>query len=165
MSAKVAPGWPPSLASHTPRSGGRAGGRRLPALHPHDVQQCPASGRIAIDGTDIHAVSCRRCDGRSPWCSRTRPILILDEATSALDNATETRIQQALGPLTAGRTTLVIAHRLSTFRDADQILVLHHGRLVEQRRFDELVALGGHFAPLVRSRQLITTTHPEENEP
>jgi ATP-binding cassette subfamily B protein len=85
------------------------------------------------------------------------PVLILDEATSALDNATETRIQKALQTLTAGRTTLIIAHRLSTVRDADQILVLHRGRLVEQGRFDELVARGGTFAELARGGQLVNT--------
>ncbi len=85
------------------------------------------------------------------------PILILDEATSALDNATETRIQHALRTLTKGRTTLVIAHRLSTVRDADQILVLHKGRLVEQGNYDELVARGGHFAELARGGQLVAS--------
>jgi glucan exporter ATP-binding protein len=76
------------------------------------------------------------------------PILILDEATSALDNATESRIQRALKALTSGRTTFVIAHRLSTVREADQILVLKDGELVEQGQFDELVRLGGLFADL-----------------
>jgi ATP-binding cassette subfamily B protein len=76
------------------------------------------------------------------------PIQILDEATSALDNATEARVQRALMALTHGRTTFVIAHRLSTVREADQILVLREGRLVEQGRFDELVAKGGLFAEL-----------------
>jgi ATP-binding cassette subfamily B protein len=76
------------------------------------------------------------------------PIQILDEATSALDNATEARIQRALKTLTRGRTTFVIAHRLTTVREADQILVLKDGRLVEQGRFDELVAKGGLFAEL-----------------
>jgi ABC-type multidrug transport system fused ATPase/permease subunit len=76
------------------------------------------------------------------------PIQILDEATSALDNATEARIQRALKALTAGRTTFVIAHRLTTVREADQILVLKDGRLVEQGRFDELVHQGGLFAQL-----------------
>ena len=76
------------------------------------------------------------------------PILILDEATSALDNATEARIQRALGRLTENRTTFVIAHRLSTVRSADVILVLKDGRIVERGRYDELVALGGLFAEL-----------------
>jgi ATP-binding cassette subfamily B protein len=76
------------------------------------------------------------------------PIQILDEATSALDNATEARIQRALKALTRGRTTFIIAHRLTTVREADQILVLEDGRLVEQGRFDELMRLGGLFAEL-----------------
>ena len=76
------------------------------------------------------------------------PILILDEATSALDNATEARIQRALNKLTQNRTTFVIAHRLSTVRNADVILVLKDGELVEQGRYDELVAQGGLFAEL-----------------
>jgi ATP-binding cassette subfamily B protein len=80
------------------------------------------------------------------------PILILDEATSALDTATEARVQAALKTLMKGRTTLVIAHRLSTVRDADQILVLEHGRIVERGRFAELVARGGVFADLVANQ-------------
>jgi len=76
------------------------------------------------------------------------PILILDEATSALDNATEARIQRALNKLTKDRTTFVIAHRLSTVRNADMILVLKDGELVESGRYDELVAQGGLFAEL-----------------
>ncbi len=76
------------------------------------------------------------------------PILILDEATSALDNGTEARIQKALTGLSRGRTTFVIAHRLSTVRNADLILVLDQGRLVESGRFEELVAQGGLFAEL-----------------
>ncbi len=83
------------------------------------------------------------------------PILILDEATSALDNSTEARIQQALQHLTTGRTTFVIAHRLSTVRSADLILVLKDGCLVEQGRYAELVALGGVFAELDRQGQFV----------
>jgi glucan exporter ATP-binding protein len=76
------------------------------------------------------------------------PIQILDEATSALDNATEARIQRALKALTHGRTTFVIAHRLTTVREADLILVLKEGQLVEQGKFNDLVRLGGLFAEL-----------------
>jgi len=78
------------------------------------------------------------------------PILILDEATSALDNATEARIQKALRTLTQGRTTFVIAHRLSTVRGAQLILVLDKGEVVERGRFDELVGRGGLFAELAQ---------------
>ena len=76
------------------------------------------------------------------------PILILDEATSALDNATEARIQRALSAVMKNRTTFVIAHRLTTVRGADLILVLKDGAIVEQGRYEELVRLGGLFAEL-----------------
>jgi ATP-binding cassette subfamily B protein len=78
------------------------------------------------------------------------PILILDEATSALDVETEARIKRALDRLRAGRTTFIIAHRLSTVANADTILVLDAGRIVERGSFRELVAKGGIFARLVR---------------
>jgi len=79
---------------------------------------------------------------------KNAPVLILDEATSALDNATEARVQRALAVLLRERTTFVIAHRLSTVRKADVILVLKDGRLVERGRYDELVRRGGIFAEL-----------------
>ncbi len=78
------------------------------------------------------------------------PILVLDEPTSSLDARTEAALMEALGRLAAGRTTLIIAHRLSTVRSADRILVLDRGRVVEQGRHDELLARGGLYATLCR---------------
>jgi len=75
-------------------------------------------------------------------------ILIFDEATSALDNESERAIQQALLSLASGRTTIVIAHRLSTVRHADRILVLTQDGIAEQGTHDELMALGGVYAGL-----------------
>ena len=79
---------------------------------------------------------------------RDAPILLLDEATSALDAPSEAQVQAALKRLSKGRTVLVIAHRLATVRDADRILALQDGRIVEAGRHDELVAKGGLYAQL-----------------
>jgi ATP-binding cassette subfamily B protein len=81
---------------------------------------------------------------------KNAPILLLDEATSALDAQSERLVQVALEHLMAGRTTLVIAHRLATIRDADNILVLDGGRVIDQGTHDQLVAKGGRYAELAK---------------
>jgi len=83
------------------------------------------------------------------------PVLILDEATSHLDAVNEQLVRAALDDLMAARTTIVIAHRLSTVRDADRIVVLEKGKVIVQGRHDELIALGGLYAHLV-ARQTST---------
>jgi ATP-binding cassette subfamily B protein len=80
---------------------------------------------------------------------RDPPILVLDEATSALDVETERAVQEALDRLSQGRTTIAIAHRLSTVRDADLILMLDAGRIIERGTHADLVSLGGRYASLV----------------
>ena len=82
------------------------------------------------------------------------PVLILDEATSHLDAVNEQQIREALGRLQQGRTTLVIAHRLSTVRDADHIVVMDEGRVAEQGTHQELLSLGGLYAQLVSTQMV-----------
>jgi ATP-binding cassette subfamily B protein len=81
---------------------------------------------------------------------KNAPILLLDEATSALDAQSERLVQTALENLMAGRTTLVIAHRLATIRDADRILVLERGRIIDEGTHEQLVEKGGRYADLAR---------------
>jgi ATP-binding cassette, subfamily B, bacterial len=86
---------------------------------------------------------------------RDPPVLVLDEATSALDTGTERALQRALDELARGRTTITIAHRLSTVRDADRIAVLDAGRLAESGTHDDLVVAGGAYAALVAATERV----------
>ena len=99
---------------------------------------------ITLSGGERQRIAIARALLKDP------PILILDEATSALDAATESRVQKALKVLMKGRTTFIIAHRLSTVREADVILVFRGGRIVERGGYRELIARDGIFAELVR---------------
>ncbi len=95
---------------------------------------------------------------------RDAPLLLLDEATSALDNTSERAIQKSLETLEKGRTTLVIAHRLSTVQNADQILVLDHGRIVERGTHASLMQKNGMYRQM-HSTTLISDTATDEGKP
>ena len=82
------------------------------------------------------------------------PVLILDEATSALDSVTEAKLQQTFEKLSQGRTTIIIAHRLSTVRNADRIAVIENGRVAELGSHHELMEMNGAYAQLVRTQEL-----------
>ena len=99
---------------------------------------------VKLSGGQKQRISIARAFLKNP------PILILDEATSALDNMTEMQVQSALSELSVGRTTLVVAHRLSTVKNADEILVVTDGEITERGTHDQLVALNGTYAELYR---------------
>jgi ATP-binding cassette subfamily B protein len=92
-------------------------------------------------------------------------ILVLDEATASIDSYTERQIQKALAVLLKGRTGLVIAHRLATIREADRIIVLQNGVLIEQGNHDELMAQGGLYAKLYNMNYASFDDIPEDEIP
>jgi ATP-binding cassette subfamily B multidrug efflux pump len=112
--------------------------RRLPEGFNHEISE----GGSTLSAGERQLLSFARALALKPQ------LLILDEATSNVDPATESLIQDAILRMAYKRTTLIVAHRLSTIRNADRILVMHHGRLVEQGRHEELMSLGGIYYKL-----------------
>jgi ABC-type multidrug transport system fused ATPase/permease subunit len=101
---------------------------------------------VKLSGGEKHRIAIARTFLKNP------PILVLDEATSSVDTETENHIKQALKILMAGRTTLIIAHRLSTLEGADRVLVMKQGELVEMGDHDSLIALDSEYAQLFRQQ-------------
>lgn len=122
---------------------------------PHGYQYLAGERGSALSGGERQRIAIARA------ILKAAPILILDEATSALDTETEAKIKRALDTLRRGRTTFIIAHRLSTVANADQILVFDKGRIIERGTFRELVQKGGLFARLVAEGGF---TEPQEEE-
>ncbi len=135
------------------------------AAHIHDLVMSLPDGYDTVVGARGHRFS----GGEKQRLAIARTllrdprILVLDEATSALDNDTERAVQQALDNARAGRTTITIAHRLSTVRDADEIVVLDHGRIIERGTHDALVALGGKYAALSRRDERTVSEHDDRS--
>jgi ABC-type multidrug transport system fused ATPase/permease subunit len=118
------------------------------------IQRLPAGFQqeVGEEGSNISAGE-RQLLSFARALAHDPKLLILDEATSSVDPETERLIQEAIFKMTKRRTTLVVAHRLSTIRSADRILVMHHGRIREQGTHEELVALGGIYHKLNRFRE------------
>ncbi len=121
---------------------------RAPSSAPCPTASTPSSATAAT-GSPAASGSGWRSPG---CCSRRPPIVVLDEATAHLDSESEAAVQRALDAALEGRTSLVIAHRLSTVRNADQILVVDDGRIVQRGTHAELLAEGGLYADLYRTQ-------------
>ncbi len=124
------------------------------AAHAHNfIMQLPDgyNSQIAEDGGNLSQGQKQLlCITRIMLC--LPPMLILDEATSSIDTRTEQRIQKAFAKLMNGRTSFIVAHRLSTIKEADLILVMNNGNIIEQGTHSQLLATGGFYSKLYNSQ-------------
>ena len=128
--------------------------RAARASHAHSFIKRLPQGYDTVIGEDGGGLSAGQkqllCIARVMLC--LPPVLILDEATSSIDTRTEMRIQQAFGEMMKGRTSFIVAHRLSTIREADVILVMRDGRIIEQGNHEELLNRGGFYKTLFEAQ-------------
>jgi len=130
---------------------GRAQATEVVMRQPSGLDALVGERGRSLSGGERQRLSIARALLKNP------PILVLDEATSALDAGTEAKLKRALDEATKNRTTLVIAHRLATVRNASRILVFDEGRIVEEGTFDALVARGGRFAELAKAQFMVAS--------
>ncbi|MBB5694637.1 ABC transporter ATP-binding protein [Muricoccus pecuniae] len=147
--ANIACGRPGATEAEVEAAARAAAAHDFIAMLPEGYDTVLGPGGARLSGGQRQRISLARALLRNPR------VLLLDEATSALDTASEAAVQSALATLRAGRTTLVVAHRLSTVRDADLILVVEGGRVAESGTHDELLGRGGPYAGLVRAQAFV----------
>jgi subfamily B ATP-binding cassette protein MsbA len=144
VAANIALGGPGASQAEIETAARNAAAHDFIAEMPQGYDTRVGEGGLKLSGGQRQRIAIARA------MLRDAPILLLDEATSALDSESERQVQESLARLMAGRTTIVIAHRLSTVRDADTIFVLDRGRIAESGNHDTLLAQGGLYAQLYR---------------
>jgi subfamily B ATP-binding cassette protein MsbA len=145
VAANIAYGRPDATHAQIEQAAAAANALEFIQALPHGLQS-----RVGVNGGQLSGGQRQRIAIARAFM-KDAPVLLLDEATSALDNASERAVKDAVALLRQQRSVLVVAHRLSTVRDADRIIVMEHGRAVESGSHDELAAANGAYARLLAS--------------